>query len=328
MTLEADLHDSAGSFQPLLSVIVPVYNGAKKLEKTLYKIQAKIDQLHDAMWAVELERTKGEYSLLKTGDFPKASSMASIQKEKLAMDTMGGVASHESVDTGSITKRPIENWYEIIVVNDGSLDSTLDVIDKVCRADTRIKRITYAVNKGKGHAIRKGVLMSTGRYVMFMDGDGDISADVLIKYVQKLSKAHIVIGSKNHRNSVVKAPFSRRVLSKCFQLYAKVLLGLKVGDTQVGLKAGRGEVFRSIFEQVQVDRYAFDTEMLAIAGLMGVKVVELPVKINLDKSFKKKEILRMAIDVLGVAFRLRVKKSYQEHIKEKPKRALATVAEA
>jgi dolichyl-phosphate beta-glucosyltransferase len=222
----------------------------------------------------------------------------------------------------------LENWYEIIVVNDGSVDNTLDVINKVRKEDNRIRCISYSVNKGKGHAIKKGVLRSTGKYILFMDGDGDISADVLIKYVQRLSKVHIVIGSKNHRRSVVKAPFSRRFLSKCFQVYAKVLLGLKVGDTQVGLKAGRGEVFRKIFEQVQVDRYAFDTEMLAIAGLMDVKVVELPVKIKLDKSFKKKEIIRMAIDVLGVAFRLRVKKSYQEVIDESPRPSLPTVAEA
>jgi hypothetical protein len=161
-----------------------------------------------------------------------------------------------------------------------------------------------------------------------MDGDGDIGADILIKYIQKLSKVHIVIGSKNHKRSVVRAPFSRRILSKCFQLYAKLLLGLKVGDTQVGLKAGRGEVFRQIFEQVHIDRYAFDTEMLTIAGLMDVKVVELPVKINLDKSFKKKEIVRMAIDVLRVAFRLRVKKSYQEVIDERPRPTVPTAAEA
>jgi hypothetical protein len=68
--------------------------------------------------------------------------------------------------------------------------------------------------------------------------------------------------------------------------------------------------------------------MLTIAGLMDVKVVELPVKINLDKSFKKKEIVRMAIDVLRVAFRLRVKKSYQEVIDERPRPTVPTAAEA
>jgi hypothetical protein len=67
---------------------------------------------------------------------------------------------------------------------------------------------------------------------------------------------------------------------------------------------------------VQVKRYAFDAEMLAIAKLMGVKVVELPVKIELEKPFKKK-IVRMAIDVLGVVFRLRVIKWYQKNMEKK-----------
>ena len=170
---------------------------------------------------------------------------------------------------------------------------------------------------GKGYAIKQGVLHSNGKYVLFLDGDGDISADVLSKYLQRLSKAQIVIGSKNHKRSVVKAPASRRFLSKCFQLYARTSLGLHVKDTQVGLKAGRGEVFRKIFERVQVNRYAFDAEMLAIAGLLDAKIVELPVKIEIDKSFKAKDIARMAIDIMAVAFRLRVLKWYQKNMEKK-----------
>jgi glycosyltransferase involved in cell wall biosynthesis len=328
-------HNSHEDFgEPLLSVIVPVYNGADKLEKALSNIQHKIDQLYDSAWAMEMERSRIEHSLLTTGDFPHDDPVAVADNgivQRVAMDTNGRFISQgpASPEHSAQPAHPHwKDWYEIIVVNDGSLDKTLNVIEKIRKHDHRILCVSYRINKGKGHAIKKGVLRSTGKYIMFMDGDGDISADILVKYVQKLSKAHIVIGSKNHKNSVVKAPFTRRFLSKCFQMYAKVLLGLKVGDTQVGLKAGRGDVFRKIFEQVQVDRYAFDTEMLAIAGLMDVKVVELPVKIKLDKSFKKKEIIRMAIDVLGVAFRLRVKKSYQEVIDERPRPSIPTVAEA
>ena len=328
--LEANVSDPSAAIQPLLSVIVPVYNGAAKVERTLNNIQTKMAQLHDSMWAVELERSKIEYSLLTTGDFPKAADPPSVgthTSNGLIMDTSGTLLEKKSVTReDSPLATPIQNWYEIIVVNDGSKDKTLNVIDKICKKDQRIRCISYSVNKGKGHAIKKGVLRSTGKYILFMDGDGDIGVDVLTRYVQRLSKAHIVIGSKHHRHSVVKAPLSRRLLSKCFQLYAKILLGLHVGDTQVGLKAGRGEVFRKIFEQVQVKRYAFDTEMLAIAGLMGVKVVELPVKISLDKSFKKKEIFRMGIDVLAVAFRLRITKSYQKHMEDEKPRTRPTVA--
>jgi glycosyltransferase involved in cell wall biosynthesis len=316
----------------LLSVIVPVYNGAAKVERTLNIIQTKMDQLYDSMWAMELERSKIEYSLLTTGDFPKLDdcpSVGSHSSKELIVDSSGTVLEKTLVKQETLPlAAPILTWYEIIVINDGSKDKTLSVIDRIRKKDQRIRCISYKLNKGKGHAIKKGVLRSTGKYILFMDGDGDIGVDILARYVQRLSKAHIVIGSKNHRHSVVKAPLSRRLLSKCFQVYTKLLLGLHVGDTQVGLKAGRGEVFRKIFEQVRVKRYAFDTEMLAIAGLMGVKVVELPVKISLEKSFKKKEIIRMGIDVLAVAFRLRITKSYQKNMEDENLQAARPVAAA
>jgi hypothetical protein len=152
-----------------------------------------------------------------------------------------------------------------------------------------------------------------------MDGDGDIDSDVLASYLKRMSKADIVIGSKNHPNSIVQAPTSRKILSKCFQLFVKGVLGLKVRDTQVGLKAGRGDLFRNIFEKVVVKRYAFDVEMLVIADLLESKVVELPVKIDLEKPFKIMDIAKMALDVIGIAFRLRVIKWYQKNItKQRP----------
>jgi len=154
---------------------------------------------------------------------------------------------------------------------------------------------------------------------MFLDGDGEISTDVLSKYLDHMATADIVIASKYHPLSVVNVPTSRRFLSKCFHLFVKLMLGIKVSDTQVGLKAGNGDRFRKIFQRVMVKRYAFDAEMLAVAGIMGLKVDELPVNIDLDKSFKKKEIVKMALDILGVAFRLRVVKWYQNNMeKQRP----------
>jgi glycosyltransferase involved in cell wall biosynthesis len=322
---------------PLLSVIIPVYNGARKIEKTVRNIQAKIDEIESTMWAVETERSKIEHSLLTTGQLPEdlaAASTPEVQnQQRMLMYAGGEVASttdvkveQDMVDEGSAGSEAqqspsgtLKHWYEIIIVNDGSTDRTRHAVDELCNQDERIKMISYSVNMGKGYAIKQGVLHSAGRYVLFMDGDGDISADILTRYLERLSKTHIVIGSKSHFRSVVNAPASRKFFSRCFQLYARTLLGLKIRDTQVGLKAGRGEVFRKIFGRVQVHRYAFDAEMLAIAGVMDLKIAELPVKIDLDRQFKLKEMARMAIDVLGVAFRLRVIKWYQKNMeKRKP----------
>jgi hypothetical protein len=154
---------------------------------------------------------------------------------------------------------------------------------------------------------------------MFVDGDGDISTEVLSEYLDHMSTADIVIGSKCHPNSIVTVPISRKFFSKCFHLFVKVMLGIKVSDTQVGLKAGDGDAFRRIFQRVTVRRYAFDAEMLAVADILRLRIAELPVKIDLDKSFKKKEIIKMGLDVLGVAFRLRVIRWYQKNMeKQRP----------
>jgi hypothetical protein len=105
------------------------------------------------------------------------------------------------------------------------------------------------------------------------------------------------------------------------------MLSTNVTDTQVGLKVGKGDTFRKIFQRVVVNRYAFDAEMLTVARILGAKVEELPVKIDLEKSFKKKEIVRMAIDVLAIAFRSRVIKWYQKNMgKQRPFYAPLTFA--
>ena len=209
---------------------------------------------------------------------------------------------------------PKNSWYEIIVVNDGSTDDTGKILENLALSQRNIREISYDLNMGKGYAIRKGILESRGDYVIFMDGDGDIDASLLASYLHKLKEADIVIASKYHPESVVEVPKSRRLLSRCFNVFVKAVVSLKVSDTQVGLKAGRGEAFRRIFDSVLVKRYAFDVEMLAVAQLLRLEVVEMPVKIHLDARFKKKEIIRMFLDVLGIVYRLRFSKHYEKNV--------------
>lgn len=316
--------------QPLLSVIVPVFNGSRKIGRTLENLQEKIGQIENVMWDVEFQRSKKEVSILRGEAIPAAESTTlADQQEELMMLTGGSIAtdsqgSFSGVSNGadspsSAPSATLSMWYEVIIVNDGSEDDTRSVLEKISEGDERMKLISYSKNMGKGYAIKQGVLHSTGKYILFMDGDGDVDPNVLTNYLKRLSKADIVIGSKNHPRSIIHAPLSRKILSRCFQTFVRVILDLKIRDTQVGLKVGRGDLFRKIFEKVIVKRYAFDAEMLVIANLLESKVVELPVKIALDKSFKNKEIIKMALDVLGIAFRLRVIKWYQKNLeKQRP----------
>jgi glycosyltransferase involved in cell wall biosynthesis len=318
------------TYQPLLSVIVPVFNGSRKIGRTLENLQEKISQIETVMWNVEFQRSKKEGAILRGETTSTEGSTAlAEQEEELLMLTGGGVATDNertfqgaanvTVSRSSAPSTSLSMWYEVIAVNDGSKDDTRSILEKYSRNNEKVKLISYSKNMGKGYAIKQGVLHSTGKYILFMDGDGDVDPNILASYLKRLSEADIVIGSKNHPRSIVNAPASRKLLSKCFQTFVRVILDLKIRDTQVGLKVGRGDLFRKIFDKVLVRRYAFDAEMLAIANLLESKVVELPVKIDLDKSFKNKEIIKMALDVLGIAFRLRVIKWYQKNMeKQRP----------
>ena len=127
----------------------------------------------------------------------------------------------------------------------------------------------------------------------------------------------IVIASKKHKASQVDVPISRRVLSECFNGLVRILTGVPLKDTQSGLKAMKKNAFVDIIPRLAVKRYAFDVELLAVANLFDLKVVELPVNIKLDASFKPKEMWRMFIDLLGIAYRLRILHWYQRPILQK-----------
>jgi dolichol-phosphate mannosyltransferase len=207
--------------------------------------------------------------------------------------------------------------YEIIVVNDGSKDKTLPKAITYASRNGHVRVVSYDKNVGKGYAVRAGFMQTTGEVVVFVDSDMDIDLGTVSKYVAALEHGDIVIASKWHPDSVVSMPLTRRILSHGFNVLVRILTGAKLKDTQVGLKAMRKSVFANIFQRLCVKRYAFDVELLAVAHLYGLKVVEMPVSIKLDAKFKPKEIWHMFVDLLGIAYRLRVIHWYQRQLPRK-----------
>lgn len=212
--------------------------------------------------------------------------------------------------------------YELIAVNDGSLDETLQVLHAEQASDPRLKIVSYGRNMGKGYAVKRGVMETTGDVVIFTDGDLEISPDIIIEYIYQLKDSDLVIASKRHPLSKVKTPFSRKFLSRAFNLVARIATGIKAKDTQSGLKAGNGEALRRIFGLMLVKRYAFDVELLAIASLLKMNIREMPVDINLDKPFRMKEVAKMLVDVIAVSYRLRIIRWYQRQL-ERERHAIA-----
>ena len=200
---------------------------------------------------------------------------------------------------------------EVIIVDDGSTDGTRAEASAI----PGVKVVSYSRNQGKGYAIRAGVARATGNIVLCLDSGSEIDTRHLDEYVEALKGADLAIASKWHPQSKVQTLAMRRFLSLGFQMCVRLLTGVEVRDTQTGLKAFRAETMKKIVPLLAVKRYAFDVEILVVAKLLKARVVELPVTLKLEARFSLKDVLRMGLDLLGIAYRLRVRRSYQRSLR-------------
>lgn len=201
--------------------------------------------------------------------------------------------------------------YEVVVVDDGSVDDTRLRALRYAAGNGHVRVVACDRNVGKGFAVKTGFWKAVGDAVVFVDSDLDVDVGQVRRFVDALRFGDIVVGSKWHRDSVVEVSFVRRLLSRGFNVLVRLLTGVRVADTQTGIKAVRRDAFGEVFRRLSVKRYAFDVELLVLARVFGLRVVELPVKLKLKGLFGFWEVWRMFVDLLGIAYRLRVKKSYQ-----------------
>lgn len=173
-----------------------------------------------------------------------------------------------------------------------------------------MKTLTNHRNIGKGYALIRGSWSAEGHSIIFLDGDRDISSTQIKYFVKALQKGDLVIASKWHPQSSVSIPLIRKVLSRTFNLLVRILTGVKLSDTQTGLKAIRKEALEKISKKICVKRYAFDVELLMLARLYDLKIIELPIKIRMSGIFRLKEIWHMFIDLLAISYRLRILRYY------------------
>jgi len=201
--------------------------------------------------------------------------------------------------------------YEIVVVDDGSLDDTKRKVSDYANNNGHIKVVGYEKNIGKGHAVKTGFQCAKGNAVIFIDSDLDIDPQLILRYFEALIQADIVIGSKWHPESSVEISLVRRLLSHAFNILVRLLTGVRLRDTQTGLKAVKKKALKKVFSRLAVSRYAYDVELLAVANLHGLRVVEMPVDIHMHaRLFNPKEVWKMFVDLIGIAYRLRFLKWY------------------
>lgn len=216
--------------------------------------------------------------------------------------------------------------FEIIVVVDGFLDKTYDVAKTM--EGKLLKVFGYETNKGKGYAIRYGMARARGDYVSFIDSGMDINPNGISMILEHMEwyGADIIVGSKKHPVSLVKYPFIRRVYSWVYHVLVFTLFGIKVKDTQTGLKVFKREVLEKVLPRLLIKAFAFDVELLAVSYRLGYKkIYEAPVSIELDftrSAFSPffvldKEIRKMLLDTLAVFYRLHILRYYDDSSKRK-----------
>ena len=196
--------------------------------------------------------------------------------------------------------------FEILIVNDGSTDNTLEVIQDIKNNHECIHVITYSQNKGKGYAVKTGILQSIGSYIVFIANGKAITSDAIQNYIEELNNFDLVIGSKSLQSSKIEIRQSRKILSDIFSSIVKFLTGLKIQDTQVGFKVGNGEDLRKIFKIMNIDGFAFDVELLVIATKLNLRIKEMPVKLKIMKSFRFNSAVEMFYDVLKITYNYKI----------------------
>ena len=166
---------------------------------------------------------------------------------------------------------------EIIVVNDGSRDKTAEILESF---EDTIRIINVYPNKGKGNAVKEGMLAATGDFVLFMDVDLATPLSEVARFYQLANKGHteIVIGLRDLHQRNVRRTFLRAIASKMFKFFTNAFMSLGVRDSQCGFKMFPRQTIPLIFNLTKIERWSFDLEIIFLARKYKVKIVEIPVE--------------------------------------------------
>ena len=196
--------------------------------------------------------------------------------------------------------------YEVLVVDDGSTDATAAVAEEFAADGVRLLR--QPENRGKGAVLRVGVLASRGNQVLLVDADLSTPIEDLERLRPHLQEAEVVLGSRAVAGSdiTLHQPVYREMMGRTFNLIIRLLGVRGLRDTQCGFKLLDGEVARRLFQELRIERFAYDVELVWLARRHGFRVVEVGVRWADSSSSRVNPMtdsVRMFWDVLALRWR-------------------------
>ena len=170
--------------------------------------------------------------------------------------------------------------FEVVAVDDGSRDDSKAILERLAADEPRLRVFALPENRGKGAAVKRGMLEATGAAIVFMDADLSTPLEELPRFLGALDSGHqVVIGNRRSPGSKItrRQPWIRETLGKGFTLLTRTLLVPGVHDFTCGFKAFEKEAAREIFARSTQAGWAFDAELVVIASLRGYRLAQVPV---------------------------------------------------
>ena len=191
--------------------------------------------------------------------------------------------------------------FEIIVSDDGSSDDTVEKIKRIAETNRQIVLLSHFPNRGKGFAVRQGMLRAANDAVLFTDADLSTPVEEIAVALAELARGFsVVIASRRHPESVIalRQSWVRELIGRTFNALVRLMIGLPYKDTQCGFKCFTRNAAKEIFSRTRINTFSFDVEALLIAGAMGHAIKEIPVRWTNGVGSKVRP-LRDGLKILG-----------------------------